>query len=128
MISDLFFPFPKIHTRNAISVNGYITGKIEAFDKHWNISLIDVFEKWKRKKLHHCPQIALDRNLNADDIRTQCELRLHSMNIELPPIAIKSISRKVVTCSRRISKLLVRGEQIAFIALESNIEVESKSQ
>lgn len=82
--------------------------------------MIDVFEEWKRKKLHHCPQIASDRNLNVDDIGKRCEQRLHSMNIELPPIAIKSISRKIVTCSRRISKLLVRGEQIAFIALESN--------
>lgn len=90
--------------------------------------MIDVFEEWKRKKLHHCPQIVPDRNLNADFIGKQCELRLHSMNIKLPPIAIKSISRKIVKCSRRISKLLVRGEQIAFITLESNIEAERRSQ
>lgn len=109
-------------------MNGYITGQIEAFDKHWNILLIDVFEEWKRKKLHHCPQIAPDRNLNADVTAKQCEQRLHSMNIELPPIAIKSISRKIVTCSRRIWMLLVRGEQIAFITLESNIEAEKKIQ
>lgn len=127
MYSDLYFPFPQIHTRNANSVNGYITGKIEAFDKHWNITLMDVFEEWKRKKLHHCPQIAPEQNVNGDVIGKQCEQRLHSMSIELPPIAIKSISRRIVTCSRRISKLLVRGEQIAFITLESNIERERKN-
>lgn len=118
----------QIYTRNANSVNGYITGKIEAFDKHWNISLIDAFEEWKRKKLHRCPQIVPVQNLNAVVVGEQCEQRLQSMNIELPPISIKSLSRKIVICRRHISKLLVRGEQIALITLELNIEAETKSQ
>lgn len=128
MYSHLYFLLLKIHTRNANSVNGYITGKIEAFDKHWNISLTEVFEEWKRKKLHHSPQIVPDRKLSAEVIGKQCEQRLNSMNLKLPSTAIKSISRKFVTCSRRISKLLVRGEHIAFITLETNTEAERKSQ
>lgn len=44
----------KIYTRKEHGILGYITGFIESFDKHWNIVLSDVYEVWKRKKIHFC--------------------------------------------------------------------------
>lgn len=40
----------KVYTRNANGIVGHLTGRIEMFDKHWNMALTDVHEVWKRRK------------------------------------------------------------------------------
>lgn len=103
-----------------------MTGFIEAFDKHWNIVLIDVFEMWKRKKYHYSSKAVIpnDDNNGSDDkaqLET-CLQRLRCLNITIPALNVKSINRKQVECSRNISKLLIRGEQIAIIILDKDNE------
>lgn len=137
----IFLKFPmQIFTRNVTTINGYVTGFIEAFDKHWNIVLIDVHEVWKRKKFHYCPKAVMQSrpppppssNADADDNNNanrddddddneqfaECMQRLKMLNIARPTIAVKSLSRKLVECSRNVPKLLIRGEQIATIILD----------
>lgn len=91
---------------------------IEAFDKHWNIVLTDVFEVWKRKKFHHCTKAAITTATDDSDRLAMCMERLKMLKITLPAVSVKSISRKHVECSRNVPKLLIRGEQIATIILD----------
>ncbi|XP_031640081.1 U7 snRNA-associated Sm-like protein LSm11 [Contarinia nasturtii] len=113
----------KIFTRNAIAINGYVTGFIEAFDKHWNIVLIDVFEVWKRKKYHYSSKAVISNDGDNDETQlATCLQRLRCLKITLPALNVKSVNRKQVECSRNVSKLLIRGEQIATIILDRDNE------
>jgi small nuclear ribonucleoprotein (snRNP)-like protein len=40
----------KVWTRNDCGIRGFMTGFIEAFDKHWNLALRDVDEQFQRKR------------------------------------------------------------------------------
>jgi len=47
----------KIWTRKEDGIRGYLTGFVEAFDKHWNLALRDVDEVfYRKKKLKSIPQ------------------------------------------------------------------------
>lgn len=95
-----------------------MTGVIELFDKHWNIALFDVYEVWKRRKLHFCHSAA-DENDTEDEYNiTECTKRLQELNVVLPKISVKSINRKYAECSRHISQLMIRGEHIALVILD----------
>ncbi|XP_055314888.1 U7 snRNA-associated Sm-like protein LSm11 [Sitodiplosis mosellana] len=114
----------KIFTRNAVTINGHVTGFIEAFDKHWNIVLTNVFEVWTRKKYHHTCKATTIVNDDNDDTDAESQLkvclqRLQHLNITIPSLNVKSINRKRVECSRNVQKLLIRGEQIATIILDT---------
>lgn len=136
---DLAFSL-QIFTRNVTTINGYVTGIIEAFDKHWNIVLIDVLEVWKRKKFHHCskaatqsPQQNVDDDGNNDqryddELSKACMQRLQMLNIAQPTIAVKSLNRKMVECSRNVPKLLIRGEQIATVILDQQTTINPETE
>lgn len=109
----------QIFTRNVTTINGHATGFIEAFDKHWNIVLSDVVEVWKRKKFHYCPKAVMLHDNNEDEQLAECIQRLRVLNITMPTVAVKSLNRKLVECTRNVPKLLIRGEQIATIILDS---------
>lgn len=40
----------QVYTRSAASIRGFCVGFVEAFDKHWNVVLKDVFETWNRPR------------------------------------------------------------------------------
>lgn len=132
LINDFIVIFHnfQIYTRNVMTINGHITGFIGAFDKHWNIVLIDAIEVWKRKKYHYCCKALVLSNDDADDgddddeesQMAECLKRLKGLNITLPALNVKSINRKQVECTRNVSKLLIRGEQIATIILDRDNE------
>lgn len=114
------FVFPlQIHTRNVTTINGFTTGFIEAFDKHWNIVLTDVIEIWRRKKFHYCPKTILPSDHRDDKQFAECMRRLQRLNVTVPAVTAKSLNRKLVECTRIVPKLLIRGEQIATIILDS---------
>lgn len=102
----------QIYTRDEHGVRGYVTGFVVLFDKHWNMVISDVLEVWKRRKAHYC-QTAAQPASNADD----CAKRLKELNITVPVIKVKSLNRKNIECSRRVTELLVRGENVVCIML-----------
>lgn len=110
--------------RNVTTINGHATGFIEMLDKHWNIVLTDVHEVWHRKKFHYCPKAIMQSDADNDDADDQqmtvCMQRLKMLNITIPSVKVKSINRRQVECSRNVPKLLIRGEQIAIIILDTN--------
>lgn len=134
----------QIFTRNVTTINGYATGFIEAFDKHWNIVLADVCEVWKRKKFHYCSKAVMkspqqyddaddDDVINSDkryehELFKECMQRLKMLKITPPTIAVKSLNRKMVECSRNVPKLLIRGEQIATVILDQQITIKPETE
>lgn len=131
----------QIFTRNVTTINGYVTGIIEAFDKHWNIVLIEVFEVWKRKKFHCCSKAVMkspqqyddDNDTNSDnryekELFNECMQRLKMLKIAPPTIAVKSLNRRMVECSRNVPKLLIRGEQIATVILDQQTIIKPETE
>lgn len=105
----------KIYTRKEHGVRGTVTGFIEAFDKHFNIALVDCVEIWKRRKFKFSVN-----NVALLGQPEDCTRLLISMGIKVPEISTKSVSRKVVECTRKISQLMVRGEDVILVAEEKS--------
>lgn len=100
----------KIYVRKQHGVRGFVTGYIEAFDKHLNIALVDCLEQWKRRKYKFSEnKVAL---LNEP---RSCSVLLVQMGITVPQILTKSIDRKHIECTRKLAQLLVRGEEVILI-------------
>lgn len=102
----------QINTRRKDGILGYITGILETFDKHWNIALSDVYEVYRRRKIHLCDTAEMGQAKDCTD-------RLKALGLKIPEIKVKSLNRKYVECSRYIPQLLIRGEQIAIITLDN---------
>ncbi|EDS37120.1 LSM11 protein [Culex quinquefasciatus] len=111
----------KVYTRKEKGVRGFVTGFIEVFDKHWNLALSDVFESWRRRKYRY------SENKRAGLGKPQdCSELLRKMGISVPETAVKSVDRKYVMCSRRVPKLIVRGEQVVLVTPESVVQVKAE--
>lgn len=100
----------KVYTRKEKGVRGYVTGFVEVFDKHWNIALSDVYESWKRRKYRYS-----ENKLCSLGEAQDCSEQLRRMGIVVPEISVKSVDRKYVMCSRKVRKLLIRGEQVVLV-------------
>lgn len=99
----------KIYTRKQRGIDGYLTGYIELFDKHWNLSLSDVEECFKRKKYYFSLATG-----TFGQPRKQVKT-LKALGYNLPETKVKSLNRKYVECTRKFSQLFIRGEQIVTI-------------
>ncbi|KAJ6641993.1 U7 snRNA-associated Sm-like protein LSm11 [Pseudolycoriella hygida] len=102
----------KIYTRKEHGILGYLTGFIEMFDKHWNIVLSDVCEVWKRKKTYLC-DVADFGELE------DCSRKLRKLKLQFPIVTARSLNRKYVECTRKVPQLMVRGEQVVVVMLDT---------
>lgn len=93
-----------------------ITGFIEAFDKHFNIALTDCIEVWKRRKFDYS-----DNNVPLLGEPSNCSKRLAELGIKIPEITAKSLNRKNVQCTRRIPKLMIRGEDVVLVCKDTEM-------
>lgn len=108
----------KINTRKEKGVRGSITGYIAAFDKHWNIALVDVVETWTRRKYAYSDCKMADMVPLEADVATK---RLTAMGISVPKLHVRSVDRKYVECTRRLPQMLVRGEQVVLVTREKSL-------
>lgn len=110
----------KIYIRKEHGIRGTISGFIEAFDKHFNVALVDCIEVWKRRKFKFS-----DNSVALLGQPVDCSQLLRSMGIKVPEIATKSIDRKVVQCTRRFPQLMIRGEDVILIGEERDVSCSS---
>lgn len=104
----------RVYTRRKGGVRGYVTGFVEMFDKHWNMALVDVYESWKRRKYRYS-----ENKLCVLGQAEDCSALLREMGIQVPEVSVQSAGRKYVTCSRRVPKLMIRGEQVVLVTKDS---------
>lgn len=110
----------KVYVRNASGVCGHMTGHLEMFDKHWNVSMRDVDEVFKRRKAFQCDTANFEMGENNTTMETSaddCNRRMRELRLRFPVVTVKSLNRKYVECSRRLSRAMLRGEQVALIVL-----------
>lgn len=100
----------KIYVRKEHGVRGFLTGFIEAFDKHQNIALVDCIEVFTRRKFKFS-----DSNVALLGPPQDCSQLLKSMGIKVPVISTKSLDRKKVQCTRKIPQLMIRGEDVILV-------------
>lgn len=101
----------KIYVRKEHGVKGFLTGLIEAFDKHYNICLVDCTEVWTRRKFKFS-----DNKTALLGEPQDCSQLLKSMGVKVPEISTKSLDRKKVQCTRKISQLMIRGEDVILVS------------
>ncbi|XP_065079766.1 U7 snRNA-associated Sm-like protein LSm11 [Ochlerotatus camptorhynchus] len=111
----------RVYTRKEKGVRGYVTGYVEVFDKHWNMALSDVYESWKRRKYRYS-----ENKLSTLGEAQDCSELLRKMGIDVPEVSVKSVDRKYVMCSRKVPKLMIRGEQVVLVTPDTGVEVEKE--
>lgn len=109
----------KCYVRKEHGVRGTITGLIEAFDKHWNLVISDATEVWKRRKLNFSDQ---NTAFTSSIPESQALKKLARMGIKVPTVAVKSLDRKHVSCTRQVAQLMVRGEQIVLVTRDEAVK------
>lgn len=107
-----------VYTRNASGINGHLTGRIEMFDKHWNLALVDVVEVRKRRKAHQCD--TADMQPGESQALVDCRQRLRELRLRLPAESVRSLNRKYVELTRSLPKAMVRGEQVVLVRVATN--------
>ncbi|KXJ71095.1 hypothetical protein RP20_CCG021510 [Aedes albopictus] len=105
----------KVYTRKQNGIRGYVTGFVEVFDKHWNMALVDVYESWKRRKYRYS-----ENKLCVLGQPQDCSELLTKMGIQVPEVSVRSAGRKYVMCSRRVPKLMIRGEQVVLVTRDND--------
>lgn len=99
----------RVFTRNKQNIRGYVTGFIEAFDKHLNVVLSECVEVYKRRKYAFCENnVILGKPEDCSEL-----IRKMGFNIDMKT---KSIDRKHIQCERKFKKLCIRGEEIVLIS------------
>lgn len=106
----------KIFVRKEKGIRGFITGLIEAFDKHFNILLVDCIEVWRRRKFKFS-----DNSVALLGQPQDCSQLLKSMGIKVPEISAKSLDRKNVECTRKIKQLMIRGEDVVLVSEDKEV-------
>lgn len=101
----------KIYIRKEHGIRGSISGYIEAFDKHFNIALVDCIEIYQRRKFNFSESKVPLLGKPQD-----CTALLESMGIKVPEVFVKSLDRKHVQCTRKFKQLVVRGEHVVLVA------------
>jgi len=102
----------KVWTRGINEIRGFLTGFIEAFDKHWNLALVDVDEHFnrKRKRKTYSSGEKMKKKLVPADLPVQFKIGTSIMRII-------RIQGNYEVCVRHVPQVLVRGEQIAMIGI-----------
>lgn len=106
----------KVLIRKNHGIRGSATGVLRIFDKHWNLVLTDVEERYQRRKHRYANQVC------ASPAKEQQALqRLRELGIK-PPMkdaCIKSVRGKWVEITRKHDLLMVKGDQVAVVSKDN---------
>ncbi|CAL8136474.1 unnamed protein product [Orchesella dallaii] len=74
----------KLWTRNDKGFRGFLTGFVDAFDKHWNLILRDVDEQFVRKKVIKFPPLIKnsEREVSSDSKEKEAEVSLAFVRLQ----------------------------------------------
>uniref|UniRef100_A0A182NKJ5 Sm domain-containing protein n=1 Tax=Anopheles dirus TaxID=7168 RepID=A0A182NKJ5_9DIPT len=105
----------RVYIRKQKGVRGHVSGVLMLFDKHWNLAVRDVCETWRRRSYRHT-----ENRLDPDGIVApqDCSDRLRKLGIVLPATQVRRDGKKNVIITRRVPKLLIRGEQVVLVTPE----------
>ena len=114
----------KILTRKLNGVRGSCTGVLVAFDKHWNLALIDVDETYSRPRYRkpeydngkvnkNLPKIAPEKTRQkAEEANEQ---QPETERVGQSVIRIVKTRRNTQLCQRHVPQIVLRGEHVILI-------------
>ena len=116
----------KVTTRGAHRIRGFMVGFVVAFDKYWNLALVDVDETYSRKR-HRKSMLDEATEKMADKLDLGSR-RGHKSSRPRPlkatekvervgdsKIRILKCRRKTELCQRHVPQVILRGEHIVMI-------------
>ena len=96
----------RVVTRGAVGIRGFLVGVLVAFDKHWNLALVDVDETWTRKR-HRKASLPSSAKASSS-----------SSEVGLSTIRVLKTMRKKEVCTRHAPQVLLRGEHVVLVRRE----------
>eukprot|EP00093_Oithona_nana_P000066 00066.XXX_53_1524_1 [CDS] Oithona nana genome sequencing. len=92
----------KVSTRKLNGVRGTCTGILVAFDKHWNLAMIDVDETYNRPR-YRKPEALMELNKSDHHVTER---------VGESVIRVLKTRRNTELCQRHVPQIVLRGEQI----------------
>ena len=103
----------RVLLRGAVSMRGSCTGYLVAFDKHWNVALVDVDEVLTRKR-HGKPSLEEEFREKLE-VGEKASRRSETVGASL--LRVVKQRRKTEVCERHVPQIVVRGEHVAAIVV-----------
>lgn len=100
----------KVVTRNANKIRGTCIGTLVAFDKHWNLALVDVDEEYIRKRHQKTP-------IGWEETETTATASFKTEQIGTSTVRVVKCRRQTQLCQRHVPQVVLRGEHVAYVSL-----------
>ena len=100
----------RVVTRGVRGLRGHCTGVPVAFDKHWNLALVDVDERFVRKRRRKCPV--------APETRSQW-VGEEEERVGSSVVRVVLRRRNTEVCERHVTQVVLRGEHVALVSVEN---------
>lgn len=94
-------------------MRGSCTGFLVAFDKHWNVALVDVDEVFTRRR-HGKPSLE-DEFMEKLKVEEKASRRSETVGASV--LRVVKQRRKTELCERHVPQIIIRGEHVAVIAI-----------
>nr|ACO11621.1 U7 snRNA-associated Sm-like protein LSm11 [Caligus rogercresseyi] len=91
----------RVYTRGPNYLRGNMTAYLLAFDKHWNMALVDVDEVFRKRR---CPKAMLDPSTSSE-------------REEEEGVKIVRNSRRWLHCERHVAQIVLRGEHVSHVVI-----------
>ncbi len=106
----------KVHVRKLDGIRGTCVGNLIAFDKHWNLCLVDVDETYNRLRYRRPEADACEafEELSLSD-KNQRKTKDNRETVGASVIRIQKTRRNTELCKRFVPQVVLRGEHVAFI-------------
>ena len=98
----------KVSTRKLNGIRGTCVGFLVAYDKHWNLAMIDVDETFNRPR-YRKPEVHMNDNNSSS--RTSTEKVGESI------VRVIKTRRNTEMCQRHVPQIVLRGEQVALVQI-----------
>lgn len=113
----------RVFLRGRTQIRGSTTGFLVAFDKHWNLCLVDVDEEYRRKRHRKAtagiPEEQLQRLSIGSErakMKSDSEPVKKVEQVGLSLVQVVKCRRKTETCRRHVAQVVVRGEHVVSVA------------
>jgi small nuclear ribonucleoprotein (snRNP)-like protein len=106
----------RVMLRGAVSMRGSCTGYVVAFDKHWNLAIVDVDETFTRKRHGKASVRELEDEL-AEKLSVGEKASTRTEVVGASVLRVIKQRRKTELCERHVPQMVLRGEHVAAIVV-----------